>query len=166
MLTTNYQRLKDNFLRRNETKYKFKNEEHSSYPKIFSASSWIDYKDWLKEQKTKDVIIESKKKKNKRKPKSKTVNFSREYKEQLKHPFWFKKRKEILKRDDYKCRLCGSKQNLQVHHIKYINDKMAWEYKNKYLITLCDVCHNKVHSESTNELNPHYKNFRKNIIKY
>ena len=81
-----------------------------------------------------------------------------QYHQQLEHPMWEKKRNIILKRDQYQCRLCGSKHNLQVHHIKYSSDKKAWEYPNLDLITLCEECHKKVHADHQHELNPYKKN--------
>lgn len=30
--------------------------------------------------------------------------------------------REVLKRDEYKCQMCGNKSNLQVHHIKHFKD--------------------------------------------
>lgn len=55
-------------------------------------------------------------------------------------------RKAVLKRDNYTCQLCGSKENLEVHHkkayAKYI--KLRTTVSNG--ITLCEKCHDKVHS--------------------
>lgn len=36
--------------------------------------------------------------------------------------------------------------NLQVHHHYYVKGKMAWEYPDRALITLCGACHEKVHN--------------------
>lgn len=80
-----------------------------------------------------------------------------QYHQQLEHPLWEKKRNIILKRDQYQCRLCGSKHNLQVHHIKYSSGKKAWEYPNFDLITLCEDCHQKVHADKNHDLNPYKK---------
>ena len=64
------------------------------------------------------------------------------YLNQLKTPQWQKKRLQILERDQFKCRNCNDEQSqLQVHHIKYIKGRMAWEYPDKLLITLCELCH-------------------------
>ena len=64
------------------------------------------------------------------------------YKEQLKSPYWQRKRLEVLNRDDFTCQNCGNKENtLHVHHIKYANAKRIWDIDSKYLITLCDDCH-------------------------
>jgi len=54
---------------------------------------------------------------------------------------WKYIRPKILKRDNYACKLCGSKENLEVHHIN--QDKH--DNKNPYnLITLCKGCHTKI----------------------
>ena len=68
------------------------------------------------------------------------------YKEQIKHPKWQKKRLEILKRDDFKCKYCKSEdKTLNVHHICYISGLKIWEYDNELLITLCEDHHDLIH---------------------
>ena len=68
------------------------------------------------------------------------------YSELLKDPRWQKKRKEILKRDSYKCRSCdANKTKMHVHHLNYLSDSNPWEYPNEELITLCGYCHKIVH---------------------
>jgi len=67
------------------------------------------------------------------------------YDEQLKHPLWFLKRDYIIERDFGICQHCMSGKSLQVHHIAYINGRMAWDYPDYYLITLCKDCHGDVH---------------------
>lgn len=84
-----------------------------------------------------------------------TLTRKEQYHQQLEHPLWAEKRSMILKRDQYQCRLCGSKHNLQVHHIKYSSGKKAWEYPNIDLITLCEDCHQKVHADKNHDLNPY-----------
>lgn len=76
------------------------------------------------------------------------------YEEQLDDVRWFAKRLEILERDDYCCQDCLRGKNrlshsieLHVHHKKYIDGLMAWEYPNELLITLCDECHGKLHGK-------------------
>lgn len=76
------------------------------------------------------------------------------YQEQLNDVRWWVRRNEILERDDYCCQDClRSPRNnisnyiiLQVHHFEYIEGRMAWEYEDKYLITLCEECHKKWHN--------------------
>lgn len=75
------------------------------------------------------------------------------YIKHLKNPRWFEKRKAVLKRDGYKCRNCGSEKELIVHHRQYHADKKtgrffnSWDYKLKYLITLCKNCHAAGHNK-------------------
>ena len=56
---------------------------------------------------------------------------------------WAEKRKRILERDGFKCRLCGSAKNLRVHHITYEN--VPFENDDD-LLTVCDKCHKDLHS--------------------
>ena len=64
------------------------------------------------------------------------------YKDQLRDPLWQKKRLTILERDNFRCSLCGDdRTNLQIHHKKYINGLMPWEYPDETLATLCNCCH-------------------------
>lgn len=134
----------------------------------FSASDWEEYQQWIKQQKelqqSKEKPSKPKKKKKGTDTKAKGQKVVRglkkaltkkeQYHQQLESPLWARKRSEILKRDEYQCRLCGSKHNLQVHHIKYSNGKCAWECPNANLITLCEECHKKVHSDPKHDLNP------------
>lgn len=63
------------------------------------------------------------------------------YSEKLKDPRWQKKRLEILERDNFTCRECGSKTDtLHIHHCCYIKGKQPWEYS-ETLLTLCANCH-------------------------
>jgi len=64
------------------------------------------------------------------------------YAEKLKDPRWQRKRLEILQRDDFTCRVCNSEtKTLHVHHIRYFKGREPWEYKEFYLVTLCEDCH-------------------------
>jgi 5-methylcytosine-specific restriction endonuclease McrA len=75
------------------------------------------------------------------------------YAEKLLSKMWKTKREEILQRDNRKCCNCGSASNLQVHHRQYhINVKTGtkrepWDYKNNYLVTLCNSCHENGHKQ-------------------
>lgn len=65
---------------------------------------------------------------------------------------WKSKRAKILERDQYKCVICGSTENLTVHHKQYHVDKQGrkhvpWDYDDKYLVTLCSVCHKNGHAK-------------------
>jgi 5-methylcytosine-specific restriction endonuclease McrA len=52
-------------------------------------------------------------------------------------------RQQILRRDDWRCQSCGSRQNLQVHHKQLRSQRGSDDDLN--LITLCAVCHEKLH---------------------
>jgi hypothetical protein len=69
-----------------------------------------------------------------------------DYKEQIKHPKWQKKRLEILERDNFTCCDCTScEKTLNVHHLKYEKNRFIWDYHNDDLITLCQDCHKSIH---------------------
>lgn len=68
-----------------------------------------------------------------------------DYKEYIKSEEWKHKRKEVLERDKFKCRLCGAKgteYNLHVHHNSYNN---LGNEPLEDLITLCKECHEIYH---------------------
>lgn len=75
-----------------------------------------------------------------------------DYDDLLKDPRWLLKRKGIIKRDGFKCTVCGSKENLQVHHTYYYQQKCyPWVYPEESLITLCEECHHNWHAWNENE---------------
>ena len=51
--------------------------------------------------------------------------------------------RQVLERDGWRCQLCGSMQNLQVHHVKFRSHSGSDAEQN--LITLCATCHVHVH---------------------
>jgi|ERR1043166_536200 hypothetical protein len=85
------------------------------------------------------------------------------YKEELNHPLWLDKMEEILKRDEYKCVLCGfpikdkrryrfwdnRERELQVHFRQYLFDMKSnkyvkpWRYDDELLITVDSWCREK-----------------------
>jgi 5-methylcytosine-specific restriction endonuclease McrA len=52
-------------------------------------------------------------------------------------------RKQILRRDRWQCQICGSTQNLQVHHKQLRSQQGSDDDLN--LITLCAGCHEGLH---------------------
>lgn len=54
-------------------------------------------------------------------------------------------RKNVLERDDYTCQICGSKENLEVHHIKEYSKYPKLRTCLSNGITLCKSCHKKIH---------------------
>lgn len=75
---------------------------------------------------------------------------SKTYSEKLKDPRWQKKRLEILNRDKWTCQRCfDTESTLHVHHIKYSGE--PWEVEERYLLTLCDECHEHEHGSLEKE---------------
>ena len=52
-------------------------------------------------------------------------------------------RKQILRRDGWRCQICGSRHSLQVHHKQLRSQQGSDEELN--LITLCATCHKNQH---------------------
>ena len=70
-----------------------------------------------------------------------------EFKEQIKHPKWQKKRLDILERDEYICQNCHvDDETLHVHHFTYKSNTNLWDYDNNNLITFCERCHKDWHT--------------------
>lgn len=65
------------------------------------------------------------------------------YSEYLLTQEWQRKRRLRLKLDGYKCVMCGSGEQLEVHHIDYSH--RCQERQNE-LRTLCHSCHRLVHT--------------------
>ena len=58
-------------------------------------------------------------------------------------PCWRTIRKDILRRDEECCRICANDYYLHVHHIDCDRTNNDWSN----LVTLCESCHQTVHSE-------------------
>ena len=74
------------------------------------------------------------------------------YKQLLHTQEWKTKRTEILEKHNYRCDWCGTTENLQVHHKKYLkypNGQLVkpWEYDDDTFMCLCDNCHKKYHKK-------------------
>lgn len=54
---------------------------------------------------------------------------------------------QVLRRDGWRCQQCGSRTNLQVHHIQLRSQ--AGEDAEQNLITLCSKCHGRLHTTVT-----------------
>lgn len=73
------------------------------------------------------------------------------YQELLFDARWLNKKAAIIKRDNYRCAICGSNKHIVVHHkqyhfkVKEHRKCYPWEYDDKYLITLCESCHRRGH---------------------
>ena len=77
-------------------------------------------------------------------------NYNMSYTEQMKHPYWQRKRLEIFSRDNWKCTVCDKDTHtLHVHHIGYKG--LAWEIDSNLLVTLCEYCHKKEEGKKETE---------------
>ena len=56
-----------------------------------------------------------------------------------------KLREQVLRRDGWRCQLCGSMTNLEVHHKQFRSH--AGEDDEQNLITLCFNCHSSAHGQ-------------------
>ncbi len=52
-------------------------------------------------------------------------------------------RAQVLRRDGWRCQICGSKLNLEVHHQEFRSQ--GGDDSEENLITLCTVCHSLRH---------------------
>ena len=67
----------------------------------------------------------------------------------IKSPMWERRRKQVLKRDGYRCRACWKTKDhdgvtLQVHHAHYVKHLFYDDIVTKetlYHVTLCKDCH-------------------------
>ena len=62
----------------------------------------------------------------------------------LKSDAWRRKRFVVLKRDNWKCVYCGARA-AQVHHKRYARKNIGKE-PIKWLVSVCDACHESLHS--------------------
>ena len=53
---------------------------------------------------------------------------------------------QVLRRDGWRCQLCGTMRNLEVHHKQFRSQSGSDSEDN--LITLCFRCHKSVHGET------------------
>ena len=59
---------------------------------------------------------------------------------------WLQMRDFILDRDNHECRICGSSENLRVHHVIEKSADSTNKYNPNNLMTLCLNCHGKAHA--------------------
>lgn len=80
-----------------------------------------------------------------------TIKASREehartvlYEEYLKTPAWRTKRNHALRLAEFRCSVCGSRRNLQVHHKSYERLGREWDQD---LQVVCQTCHANHHDD-------------------
>lgn len=71
---------------------------------------------------------------------------------------WKSKRRNILRRDDYRCQECKrygkSITATTVHHIEPLKDKPELRLEGSNLVSLCGKCHERMHDRDNNTLTP------------
>jgi|SRR5690625_1319520 len=69
---------------------------------------------------------------------------------------WTRVRSNILRRDEYMCRECRrfgrTTEATHVHHIFPIETHWELRTNRDNLVSLCNVCHEKMHNRITNEI--------------
>lgn len=63
---------------------------------------------------------------------------------QYKDPRWTQKSNQI-RCQRKKCEWCNSRDDLQVHHLRYFSNRKIWEYGDEHLQVLCRSCHAREH---------------------
>ena len=86
-------------------------------------------------QVAKSILWEKKRKKRKK-------YYNEEY---LQSTDWKKKREMVMRRDKWKCVLCGQKAT-EIHHKRYARKNIGKE-PIEWLIAVCKECHEKEHQE-------------------
>jgi hypothetical protein len=87
-----------------------------------------------------------------------------EYKKLLESDYWRGYSYAIIKERNWTCEQCGkyipyARNEFNVHHKQYINDRKPWQYDADLLQVLCKECHAKVHNKYNNaEFNTISKN--------
>lgn len=64
------------------------------------------------------------------------------YEDYLKSDHWRDIRRRALKAADYRCQLCPSDKNLNVHHRNYYRLGSEWD---EDVVVLCKICHSLLH---------------------
>jgi 5-methylcytosine-specific restriction endonuclease McrA len=72
------------------------------------------------------------------------VSSKERYQEYQRTPWWKKRREQFLKKHGNKCSVCGSRENIVVHHLTYIR---LGNESDKDLQVLCRDCHHKYHEK-------------------
>jgi 5-methylcytosine-specific restriction endonuclease McrA len=81
-----------------------------------------------------------------------------EYKAYLNSKEWFAVRESLFVVRGKKCERCGSKENIQVHHIHYRN---IFREQLEDLMVVCKDCHRKIHGLNKEGHKPNTKKKKK-----
>ena len=67
------------------------------------------------------------------------------YRKYIDSEHWNAIRTQALKRDGFRCQICGTGIEPRVHHVSY--EHLGTEQELDDVVTLCDECHSKVHAK-------------------
>lgn len=76
------------------------------------------------------------------KPRSRAAEKKQQDKADLKA--WLALRKDVLLRDSYRCRCCGTPEKVDVHHIRFRS--AGGEDSMQNCAALCRICHLEIHA--------------------
>ena len=69
------------------------------------------------------------------------------YSKTLNNDYHREVRRKALLRDNFMCKDCGSKLNLELHHLTYLHKGNELEFMQDVVI-LCGICHQKRHNKT------------------
>lgn len=80
------------------------------------------------------------------------------YAKSLNNDYHKELRRKVMLRDNFACKLCGSKLFLEMHHITYYQNGISivgneLEFMG-WLVMLCADCHQLVHNDKSHKFNP------------
>ena len=79
------------------------------------------------------------------------------YQEYLQSDHWKDLRRMKLEQSGRECKICGSKKDIEVHHLQYHN---IYDVCLGDLLVLCRYCHNIHHAFKTNKIRKRSKKYR------
>ena len=94
---------------------------------------------------------------------AKIVGRPSKYMKDLKeNPNWEEAKRKIRMRDNYACQNCGTKKDLETHHITYKVGNVNIFHKEldylECLVLVCGACHTLIHGNYEHKWNPFNKN--------
>ncbi|WP_029327690.1 HNH endonuclease [Bacteroides sp. 14(A)] len=100
---------------------------------------------YLTENKRKECLLPAIDETNRRNRQNEWSQKRSQYYDQLEMPQWKSYREFIFTVRGRKCEICGNEKKLNIHHVKYINNRFAWEYLPSDVLVVCESCHRNIH---------------------
>lgn len=84
----------------------------------------------------------------------------------LRSPLWRRKiRPRVLRRDGHQCRVCNSRERVQVHHIAYTREVLKGR-ADYLLVTVCRICHEMIEFGTTNRADRKVRTVKEKVVAY